>query len=266
MGRDTDDDGDDGPVREDDGRVRDDDGSVPDDIRTGDRSRRAVRATYDEIAAHFSKTRVNPWPEVESFLEGRTGRLGLDLGTGNGRHAGPLAERVDLVVGVDASRELLGIARDRATEEGYADDLDPVVGDAARLPIQSSTVDLALYVATLHHLPSRSLRRESLSELGRVLAPGGAGLVTAWSTAHDRFDADPEDPEGFDTTVDWTLPGGETVPRYYHIYAPAEFEADLDASGLSVERSFVSSGNCYAVVSTDESKGNAHTERRGSPV
>jgi len=239
MGRDT----------EDDGQVRDDEGQLRDeDAPTADRSRRAVRATYDEIAAHFSKTRVNPWPEVTAFLEGRTGRLGLDLGTGNGRHAGPLAERVDRVVGVDASRELLRLARERAVEERYADDFDPVVGDAARLPLRSRTVDLALYVATLHHLPSRALRLASLSELARVLAPGGSAFVSAWSTAHDRFDADPKDPEGFDTAVDWTLPGGETVPRYYHIYAPAEFGADLHESSLSVEHTFVSSGNCYAVV------------------
>jgi len=221
----------------------------PGDDTDDTRTRWSVRRTYDAIAEHFSRTRRTPWPEVASFLEGRTGRLGLDVGCGNGRHAGPLAERVDRVVGVDASVELLELARERAAERGYADASAPALGDAASLPIRSGTVDVAVYVATLHHLPSRSLRRASLSELGRVLAPGGAALVSAWSTAHGRFDADPDDPEGFDTTVDWTLPGGETVPRYYHIYAPAEFDADLGASSLAVERSFVSSGNCYAVVS-----------------
>ena len=231
------------------------------DVRAG-RSRRAVRETYDEIAAHFAQTRANPWPEVESFLADRTGRLGLDVGCGNGRHAGPLAERVDRVLGVDASTELLGIALERAASEGFATTFDPIGGDAARLPVRSHIVDLGLYVATLHHLPTRSLRRESLSELGRVLSVPGTALVSAWSTAHDRFDASADDPEGFDASIDWTLPGGETIPRFYHVYAPAEFGADLAASGLSVERSFLSSGNCYAVVS----KGNAHTEREDSPV
>jgi len=68
--------------------------------------------------------------------------------------------------------------------------------------------------------------------------------VSAWSTAHDRFDAE----DGFDTTVDWTLPGGETVPRFYHIYAPAEFEADVADSDLEPVDFEVSSGNCYATV------------------
>jgi len=88
-------------------------------------------------------------------------------------------------------------------------------------------------VATLHHLPTRADRRRSLDELARVLAPDGRALVSAWSTEHDRFDDDGDD--GFDTTVDWTLPGGEVVPRFYHVYAPDEFQADVAATGLTID-------------------------------
>jgi ubiquinone/menaquinone biosynthesis C-methylase UbiE len=202
------------------------------------------QSTYDRIAAHFSKTREYAWPEVESFLDGRTATRGLDIGCGNGRHTELLAERADAVVGVDLSRELLREAVDRARERGYDEVASFVHGDAATLPIATDAVGLAVYVATLHHLPSREARVRSLDELARVLAPGGTALVSAWSTAHDRFDRE----EGFDTTVDWTLPGGETVPRYYHIYSPAEFEADLGESALSVGGIDISSGNCYATV------------------
>jgi SAM-dependent methyltransferase len=110
--------------------------------------------------------------------------------------------------------------------------------------VRDGAADLAVYVATLHHLSPRDARIGSLNELARVLAPDGVALVSAWSTAHDRFDRD----EGFDTTVDWTLPGGETVPRYYHIYSPAEFETDLGESALETRRTELSSGNCYAEV------------------
>jgi ubiquinone/menaquinone biosynthesis C-methylase UbiE len=199
--------------------------------------RAGVRATYDRIAAHFSATREHPWPEVESFCADRRADA-LDVGCGNGRHTELLAGRADRAIGLDASRELLDIARDRVPDAEF------LAGDAASLPLSDDAVGLAVYVATLHHLPTRQLRRRSLDELARVLAAGGAGLVGVWSTAHDRFDAE----AGFDTEIDWTLPGGETVPRYYHIYAPAEFDGDLDASGLAVVDSFVSSGNCYAVV------------------
>ena len=247
-----------------------------------------VRDTYDRIAEHFASTREYPWPEVTAFLggdaandadseaadretsdgdpstlddgarpaldgaagasEGETERVGLDLGCGNGRHAESLSTVVERVIGLDVSAGLLRTAHERARERGFADSLELVQGDAASLPLRSDTVDVAVYVATLHHLRPREQRIASLSELARVLAPGGRALVSAWSTAHDRFDAT----SGFDTTVAWTLPGGERVPRFYHIYAPAEFESDLAASDLDVVTNTVSSGNCYAVVEAIE--------------
>ena len=227
-----------------------------------------VRAVYDDIASHFSKTRAYPWPEVAQFLErtaeepqrDRAGAVGLDIGCGNGRHTGPLAGRVETALGVDLSRNLLDEARARLeTDEGDERDTAGrpglVQGDAAAVPVGTNTVDIALYVATIHHLPDRSTRVESLAELSRVLGPGGRALVSAWSTAHDRFGADDDTTEGFDTTVDWTLPGGETVPRFYHIYAPPEFERDLREAGLAVTASEVSSGNCYAEVRPGDREG-----------
>ena len=203
-----------------------------------------LQSTYDRIAAHFSKTREHPWPEVESFLSGRSGRVALDVGCGNGRHTELLADRAETAVGVDVSRGLLDEASARARDRGFADATAFVHGDAAALPVRDDAVDLAVYVAALHHLSPRDARVESLTELARVLAPDGVALVSAWSTEHDRFDRE----EGFDTTIDWTLPGGETVPRYYHVYSPSEFEADLAESDLEPRHVTVSSGNCYAEV------------------
>jgi len=206
--------------------------------------KRSVAATYDRIADHFAETRHHPWPEVREFLADRSATVGLDVGAGNGRHAELLAERTRRVLAADVSEELLATARDRAVDRDYATALTPVAGDAGRLPVTTDAVGLAVYVATLHHLPTRETRVASLSELARTLEPGGRGLVSVWSTAHDRFDRE----TGFDTTVDWTLPGGETVPRFYHVYDPAEFREDLRRSALTTVSTRVSSGNCYAVV------------------
>ncbi|WP_424004184.1 class I SAM-dependent methyltransferase [Haloarcula salina] len=219
---------------------------MPDrDSDTGsDRSRAAVRRTYEDIGAHFSKTREYAWPEVESFVdESPSCTTALDLGCGNGRHAELLTDVADRVVGLDASRALLTAATERV-----GDEVALVQGDAVELPLADDCIDLAVYVATLHHLPSRDARRASLDELARVLAPGGRALVSAWSTAHDRFDAEADAESGFDTTVDWTLPRGETVPRFYHVYAPSEFERDVADSDLRLVSVELSSGNCYGVV------------------
>ncbi|SNR31872.1 class I SAM-dependent methyltransferase [Halorubrum vacuolatum] len=202
------------------------------------------QSTYDRIAEHFSQTREYAWPEVETFLAGRSVDLALDLGCGNGRHMEALIPHSGTVLGLDVSRGLLREASARARERGYADQVRMLHGDASRLPIRTNAVDLAVYVATIHHLDTRALRIGSLDELARVLRPDGVALVSAWSTEHDRFDRE----TSFDTTIDWTLPGGETVPRFYHIYSPREFEADLEESALDPVEARVSSGNCYAVV------------------
>ena len=173
----------------------------------------SVRATYDTIAEHFAATREYAWPEVESFctsqhVESAYSResVGLDLGCGNGRHAETLCKRtsVDKTVGIDVSCELLRTAQKRAANRGFADKFGVV----------------------------------------RVLNSGGRALISAWSTAHDRFDRD----TGFDTTVEWTLPDGKSIPRYYHIYDLDEFRSDINASALSTVEVEVSSGNCYAVA------------------
>lgn len=212
-----------------------------------------VRETYERIGSHFASTREYAWPEVEEFVAEaaaeRSPDRALDVGCGNCRHAETLSAHAGRVVGVDVSRSLLAEGRARAVANGFADRLALVQADATRLPLPADSIDLAVYVATLHHLPARADRRRSLDELARVLRPDGRALVSAWSTAHDRFeDASAADSTGFDTTVEWTLPGGEPVDRFYHIYAPAEFERDLEASRLALLDWEISSGNCYARV------------------
>ena len=207
--------------------------------------RRDVRSTFETIADHFAETRAHPWPEVEAFVaETRRGGTGIDVGCGNGRHTTLLVGRCERVVGVDVSRSLLEIARETASHASFLE------ADGTHLPLGTNTVRTAVCIATIHHLPSRDQRVRCLDELARVLEPGGSGLVSVWSTAADRF----EETSGFDTTLPWELPGGETVDRYYHIYDPAEFEADLAASAVTVESLEVSSGNCYVRVSSEEER------------
>ncbi|WP_248517331.1 class I SAM-dependent methyltransferase [Salinarchaeum laminariae] len=214
-----------------------------------DNSRAATQEVYDHIAAHFAETRRYPWPEVTEFLESTAGgTFGIDVGCGNGRHLPPLAERVEQPIGLDISTELLDVASERSDV-----DADLLAGDAASLPLGDGTVAIAISIATLHHLPSRELRIQSLDEIARVLTDDGEALVSAWSTEADRFDAEERgsDGSGFDAAIPWELPDGETVDRFYHVYDPDEFDAELAQSDLEIVDSQVSSGNCYATVAPE---------------
>lgn len=209
------------------------------------RSIEEVRATFESIADSFDETRTSAWPSVESFVQDAPhGSTALDLACGNARHSLDLVDRFDTVVGIDLSRSLLRLARDNIPSSR----LSLIEASATDLPLRGDTIDLALYIAAIHHLPDRHRRIASLNELDRVLTTGAVALVSAWSIYHDRFNHT----EAVDTIVDWTLPSGETVERFYHLYDTATFEAELDASRLDIDRVWVDTGNCFAVVRPGE--------------
>lgn len=215
-----------------------------------------IATTYNRIATHFDKTREHPWPEVAGFIEDQSAtNIGFDLGCGNGRHTRLLSNRCNHTIGGDISTDLLQIARSRHLTSQSVHDacIHYIHCDACAIPLPNGSVDIALFIATLHHLQSDLRRLDSLLELNRILRPGGVGLISVWSTAHDRF----SQTTSFDTLIDWTLPTGDVVPRYYHIFSPEDFEDLLAQSPLTVVDTFISHGNCYAQVrrsQTDEQK------------
>jgi len=101
------------------------------------------------------------WTGVQTFLE---------VGCGTGGVLGGAAVRVPeaLVVGIDATAAML-----RRAPRVHA----LVQGDAHRLPLQDSTVDVAIAAFVLQHVdrPNRALL-----EMGRVVRPGGRLRIAAW--------------------------------------------------------------------------------------
>lgn len=93
----------------------------------------------------------------------------LDVGCGTGALAYALAPLVGEVVGIDASEELLGAAREHAPPGCTF-----VVGDAEALPFPYGDFDLVGCLRVLHHV-----RRPELvvAEVARVTRPGGRILL-----------------------------------------------------------------------------------------
>ena len=100
---------------------------------------------------------------IAGFLDPVAGRTVLDVGTGTGRGAIALARRGAIVTGVDASQEMLDVARRQAEAAGV-----PVTfarEDAHRLPFADGAFDSVICLRVLMHTPDW---RRSLAELCRV--------------------------------------------------------------------------------------------------
>jgi len=97
------------------------------------------------------------------FIGGVQGRRILDVGTGTGRAALLLARAGADVTGVDASEEMLGIARQRASAEGLS--VRFLTGDAHSLECGDRSVDVAISLRVLMHTPNW---RRCVAELCRV--------------------------------------------------------------------------------------------------
>ncbi len=87
----------------------------------------------------------------------------LDVGTGTGRAAIGLARAGAAVTGVDASSEMLDVARERAAAAGVSATFD--VGDAHALPFPAAHFDGAVSLRVLMHTPDWS---RCVGELCRV--------------------------------------------------------------------------------------------------
>lgn len=173
--------------------------------------RRVGTARYDAIAEWYEREFVNSDMYVEPralamrLLGSGDGRL-LDVGCGSGAHTAAYANAGWRVVGVDASRRLLGLARSRGVET--------VLADAAALPFADASVDAA--VATWIHTDVDDFSAV-LREVARVLRAGApfvyVGGHPCFVGPHSRF------------------LGAEGVPELHAGYRRTEYYTD--APGVS---------------------------------
>jgi 2-polyprenyl-3-methyl-5-hydroxy-6-metoxy-1,4-benzoquinol methylase len=100
---------------------------------------------------------------LADFLPGLAGMSVLDVGTGTGRAALLLARRGAVVTGIDASVQMLDIARERARRDTVKVTFG--VGDAHQLDYPDRSFDAAVSLRVLMHTPDW---RRCLGELCRV--------------------------------------------------------------------------------------------------
>ncbi len=171
---------------------------------------------YDSFAAAYAAVNennlVNAYYERPAMLAlagDVTGRRILDAGCGSGSLSAALRERGALVTGIDASAEMLALARRQ-----LGDDVALHLADLRdSLPFGDGVFDDVVASLVLHYLEDWG---PTLAELRRVLKPGGRLIASvdhpfvAYTISYPR-------PDYFSTTsytFEWTL-NGQSVPMKF---------------------------------------------------
>ena len=131
----------------------------------------AVAHEYDDVfprhvAEHYISKRTRLVKELLPM-----GGLVLDVGCGTGQLGAAISSEGYDVFGVDLAASMVARARQRGLTATYA-------GVTTALPFGDDSFDLALTVATLHHLETPERVAATVREMGRVVRRGG--YVVLW--------------------------------------------------------------------------------------
>jgi demethylmenaquinone methyltransferase/2-methoxy-6-polyprenyl-1,4-benzoquinol methylase/phosphoethanolamine N-methyltransferase len=144
---------------------------------------------YDKLALWQILTLgrgVKVWQVMLDKAGLKPGDRVLDVGCGPGSLALKAKERVGQagqVVGIDASPEMIDVAREKAQRAGVKVDFRLEVVE--RLPFPNDSFDAVLSSLMMHHLPD-DVKRQGLGEIRRVLKPGGILMIIDFKRPESR--------------------------------------------------------------------------------
>jgi ArsR family transcriptional regulator len=157
----------------------------------------SLRREQAEQAARYFAENAAAWDElrslhvaedaVERAMLGAIGetpfRAFLDLGTGTGRLLTLLEPLYDRGLGIDASSDMLSVARANLAKAGTTK-ARVMLGDINQLSLPRESFDLVAIHQVLHYLaePSRAV-----AEAARVLRPGGRLLIVDFAPHELEF-------------------------------------------------------------------------------
>lgn len=191
----------------------------------------AWEAAAHEWAAHVRGGRDEQFewnaPPFFDSLPPPSGRT-VEIGCGEGRVTRELRARGYDGVAFDVSETLVALAREADPEGAYA------VADAAALPVGDGFASLVVAFNVLQELASIG---EAISEVGRVLAPGGRfcfSIVHPIATAGDFGEGDDFVVTSYCRSHVRTRPLGSAAVMHFHRPLSA-YVAALAAAGMLVE-------------------------------
>ncbi len=197
--------------------------------------------TWDKIAKSFDTTRKKSWDICLDYIHNLPkDSIVADFGCGNGRHLIPCAKHCKKVYGIDISKELLKITKDKIERQNIKN-VELIHSNLIEIPLEDNSVDSVIFIAALHNIKGRNNRIKALSELKRVLKKDKTAMISVWSRWQDKFRKEffkkffqiKNKDEYGDIYVYWKQHGLD-IPRFYHLYSKMEFKSDIKKSGLKI--------------------------------
>jgi ubiquinone/menaquinone biosynthesis C-methylase UbiE len=188
--------------------------------------RRIQRYGWDRAEEHYERFWSDQLAPAQMRLlalaELREGEHVLDIACGTGLVTFPAATRVGpsgRVVGTDLSEKMVATATQRARGKSNVSFLRQ---DAERLEFADDSFDAALCALGLMYVPDPL---KALSEMHRVLKPGGRAVVAVWGKRDRCGWAD------IFPIVDQRVQS-EVCPMFFRLGTGATLEHELEAAGF----------------------------------
>lgn len=196
-----------------------------------------IRRDYSEIADDFHQTRKSDWKEFHIFLNYiKDGNFIADLGCGNGRFYDFIKKYNKIsYIGIDNNKKLLKHAETQQKAKF-------IHGDLLSLPLDNEIADLAVAIASLHHIPSQKFRKQAVKEIYRILKKDGFAIVTTWNLFQPKYKkyiwkarlkhiSSLGKYDWRDCFIPW---GKSEVIRYYYAFTAKELRKLLQNAGFKI--------------------------------
>jgi ubiquinone/menaquinone biosynthesis C-methylase UbiE len=129
---------------------------------------------WEEVAASAAFLAIRD--RIVELAEPRRDDRVVDLGAGTGLLSLALAPHVKELIAVDISERMLERLDDAAAADGVHN-VEPLVADLRRLPLDDESATLVVSNYAFHHLDDPGKELLALAEARRILRPGGRLVI-----------------------------------------------------------------------------------------